>query len=192
MTPRASRRGDPASTRGAIRLLRMSGDGGRRDGRGRRRRFGAAIVAALVPLLAAVAGCGGDEPRKPTSRPGELDTVEVAPPPDSRVDVERDVKERRRAEVFAGVLPGRFPKTLPLPPQASLVDQGRDGGGAWIEVLVPRRPAAVRGAYLQQLAGAGWAATPAGGDAWQLRRGESAVQLTLRAQGPSTRLRLTY
>ncbi|HET9767537.1 MAG TPA: hypothetical protein VFS60_11860, partial [Thermoanaerobaculia bacterium] len=145
---RARRRG--VDTRHDTLAPRMSGDCSRRKGTDRRRRLVAALAAtavALVPLVLAVAGCGGsDEPRKPTSRPGELDTVEVAPPPDARVDVERDVKERRRAESFAGVLPARFPKALPLPPQASLVDQGRAAGGAWIEVLVPRRPAAVRGA----------------------------------------------
>ena len=183
------------------------GTGTRLDGRDRRRRgrWPAAAVAALAALAVVfvvafvlalgvgLAGCRNerDEAGKPP-RAGELETVEVAPPPDARVDVERDVKERRRAETFAGVLPGGFPRTLPLPPQASLVDQGRSDGGRWIEVLVPRRPAAVRGAYLQQLAGAGWSATAGGNDAWQLRRGGSAVQLTLRAQGPSTRLRFAY
>jgi len=170
----------------------MSGDGGRRDGRGRRRCFGAAVVAALVPLLATVAGCGGDEPAKPTSRPGELDTVEVAPPPDARVDVERDVKERRRAETFAGVLPGGFPRTLPLPLQASLVDQGGGKGGTWVELLVPRRPAAVRGPYLEQLRKGGWEVSADGADAWRCRRDGSSVRLALRGQGPSTRLRLEY
>jgi len=149
-------------------------------------------VAALAALVAACGACGSDEQPKAAARRGELETVEVAPPPDARVDVERDVKERRRAESFAGVLPAGFPRALPLPPQASLVDQGRSGGGAWIELLVPRRPAAVRGPYLQQLAAAGWSATAAGSDAWQLRRGGSALHLTLRAQGPSTRLRLGY
>ena len=116
----------------------------------------------------------------------------MAPPPDARVDVTRDVKERRRAETFAGVLPGGFPRTLPLPPQASLVDQGRGSGGRWVDLLVPRRPAAVRAPYLQQLAKAGWQVEPAGTDAWRLRQGSSTVRLSLRAQGPSTQLRLEY
>ena len=154
--------------------------------------------AAWWPLAALVAtltlfGCGDKEQgTKPTPKRGELETVEVAPPPDARVDVERDVKERRRAETFAGVLPSGFPRGLPLPPQASLVDQGRSGGGAWIELLVPRRLAAVRAPYLQQLAGAGWSASSSGSDAWQLRRDGRVVQLTMRAQGPSARLRLGY
>jgi len=148
--------------------------------------------AALVTTLA-LSGCGGkEEATKPPLKRGELETVEVAPPPDARVDVERDVKERRRAETFAGVLPSGFPRGMPLPPQASLVDQGRSGGGAWVELLVPRRLIAVRGPYLQQLAGAGWSASSSGSDAWQLRRDGRVVQLTMRAQGPSTRLRLGY
>ena len=150
------------------------------------------VIAALASLAAACGACKDTETPRVEVRRGELETVEVAPPPDALVDVERDVKERRRAEGFAGVLPAGFPRALPLPPQASLVDQGRSGGGAWVELLVPRRPAAVRGPYLQQLAAAGWSATPTGSDAWQLRRGGSALHLTLRAQGPSTRLRLAY
>lgn len=151
-----------------------------------------ALVAAA--LVVASAWACGDREKPTTNKPaaGELQTVEVAPPPDARVDVTRDVKERRRAETFAGVLPGGFPRTLPLPPQASLVDQGRSGGGKWVELLVPRRPAAVRAPYLQHLAQAGWQVEPAGADAWRLRQASSTVRLSLRAQGPSTRLRLEY
>ncbi len=153
----------------------------------------ALVAAALVVASVSAWACGDRE--KPTANkpaPGELQTVEVAPPPDARVDVTRDVKERRRAEIFAGVLPGGFPRTLPLPPQASLVDQGRSGGAKWVELLVPRRPDAVRAPYLQQLAKAGWQVEPAGTDAWRLRHAGSTVRLSLRAQGPSTRLRLEY
>ena len=77
---------------------------------------------------------------------------------------------------------------LPLPPQASLVDQGP----RWIEVLVPRHPAEVQQPYLAQLRGAGWSVTPAGERAWSLARGGAGVRLGLRAQGPSTRLHLAY
>lgn len=149
---------------------------------------------AAVALVSLSAWECGDREKRVNDKPrtGELQTVEVAPPPDARVDVTRDTKERRRAETFAGVLPGGFPRTLPLPPQASLVDQGRAGGGAWVDVLVPRRPAAVREPYLQQLAKAGWQAEPVGTDEWRLRRAGATVRLSLRAQGPSTRLRLEY
>ena len=157
----------------------------------RHARRSALALAALAAVVAA--GCGGRETPAPAgTRPGELQTVDVAPPPDARVDVSRDAKERRRAETFSGVLPGGFPRTLPLPPQASLVDQGRGGAGAWVDLLVPRSPAAVRGPYLQQLRAAGWEVTAAGADAWPGRRAGATVRLSLRAQGPSARLRLEY
>ena len=166
----------------------------RRSRAGRAATCGTTVGAWFVIGAALTfAGCGGDDEAKtPAPRRGELETVEVAPPPDARVDVERDVKEKRRAETFAGVLPSGFPRGLPLPPQASLVDQGRSGGGAWVELLVPRRIAAGRGPYQQQRASAGWSAAASGDDAWRLRRGDAAVQLSMRAQGPSTRLRLGY
>jgi hypothetical protein len=157
-----------------------------------RARRSAVAALVLVPLLALTTACGDDEGPAPHRQPGELQTVEVAPPPDAQVDPSRDVQERRRAETFAGVLPGRFPRTLPLPPQASLVDQGGGKGAAWVEVLVPRRPAAVRAPYLQQLRTAGWEVSAEGTDAWRCRRADAAVRLSLRAQGPSTRLRLEY
>jgi hypothetical protein len=146
--------------------------------------------AACALLLVAFSACGGDEGDGPAARggSGDLPTVEVAPAPDARVDVGGDVKERRRTETFSGVLPTGFPRAMPLPPQATLVDQG----GGWIEVLVPRQPAAVRAPYLQQLRAAGWEVTPTGADAWRCSRAETSVRLTLRAQGPSTRLRLAY
>jgi len=149
--------------------------------------------AASAFLLVAVAACGGDDGPGPVARgSGELPTVEVAPAPDARVDVGGDVKERRRAETFSGVLPTGFPRALPLPLQATLVDQGGGGGHPWVEVLVPRRPAAVRTPYLQQLRAAGWEVSPTGVDTWRCNRAEASVQLTLRGQGPSTRLRLAY
>src|SRR5262245_3830750 len=113
--------------------------------------------AMLVALLATLAACGDRERSATPKRPGELQTEEVSPPPDVRVDVTKDRQERRRTEVFAGVLPGGFPSGLPTPPHSSLVDQGRgDGGGTWVDLLIPQRPGAVRGPYLQQLRAAGW------------------------------------
>lgn len=147
-----------------------------------------ASCLAGVLALAFLTACREDQPGASPQRKGELPTVDVAPPPDARVDVGRDVQERRRAESFAGVLPTRFPRGLPLPPHASLVDQGR----GWVEVLVPRRPAAVREPYLQQLRGAGWEVSATGTDRWHCRRHDETVQLSLRLQGPSTRLRLEY
>ena len=152
-----------------------------------------AASAILVVLMATLAACGDRERPAASPRPGELQTQDVSPPPDARVDVTKDKQERRRTEVFAGVLPGGFPSGLPTPPHSSLVDQGPgEHGGAWVDLLIPQRPGAVRGPYLQQLRASGWEVSDSGADAWQLRRGAVRVNLAIHAQGPSTRVRLEY
>jgi hypothetical protein len=153
-------------------------------------------LAMAGAALAALAACHHERAtapqRAPARKGSDLQTVEVEPPPDAKVDVTQDKQEHRRAETFAGVLPSGFPSALPLPPQASLVDQGGSRGSAWVELLVPRRPAAVRDPYIQQLRSAGWQVKATGTDAWSVQRGGRTVRLQLRAQGPSTRLRLGY
>jgi hypothetical protein len=147
--------------------------------------------APLVLLTALVAasglGCRDEEPAASARPVAELETVDVAPPPDANVDPSRDVQERRRAETFAGVLPEAFPQGFPLPPGASLVDQGP----RWVELLVGRRSATVEPQYLAQLRAAGWRVTTAGGQHRVERRGTS-VRARLSAAGPSTRIRLDY
>jgi len=147
--------------------------------------------APLVAALLLAVACGGDRaepPRKAPPKAADLPTEDVAPPPDARVDLTRDRQEHRKAETFSGVLPGGFPKTLPLPPQASLVDQGP----GWVELLVPRHPAEVQAPYLDLLRRHGWTLEPAGERAWSVRHDATRVRLEIRAQGPSTRLRLAY
>jgi hypothetical protein len=144
----------------------------------------AAALAAMLPWLA----CRRAEPAASAPPPEELQTVDVAPPPDSRVDPSRDVQERRRAESFSGVMPEAFPKGLPLPPGASLVDQG----GRWVEVLVGRRSDAVSPQYVEQLRAAGWQVTRGGTGTYALRRGGTSARVSLTAAGPSTRIRIDY
>jgi hypothetical protein len=98
------------------------------------------------------------------------------------------VQERRRAETFSGVLPEAFPKGLPLPAGASLVDQG----ARWVELLVGRSSATVAPQYLAQVRAAGWEATAAGSGQYRLQRRAQTVRAKLSAAGPSTRLRLEY
>lgn len=146
-----------------------------------------APLFALLLLLATSTACRREQP-VPAAAPGDdLQTVEVAPPPDALVDIDTDVRERRRAEAFSGVLPSGFPRELPLPAGASLVDQGP----RWVELLVGRRLAEVRPQYLRQLAAAKWSVA-AEGDRHRLSRGGQSVRLSLAAAGPSTRLRLEY
>ena len=157
----------------------------------RRARLPAArgFVAAVTLLLAclAPAGCRRGEAAAPEPPRDDLETVDVSPPPDARVDPSLDRQERRRDESFSGVMPAAYPKSLPLPVGASLVDQGP----RWVEVLVGRPTPSVREEYLRRVAAAGWRAE-GGGSSLALHRQGRTVRVRLSAAGPSTRLRVEY
>ena len=155
--------------------------------RGARRAVARGATALLVAALAASSACRR-EPEAPQPPKDDLETVDVAPPPDALVDPSKDVQEVRRAETFSGVLPGDFPAGLPLPTGASLVDQGP----RWVVVLVGRPPADVRAQYPQQVRAAGWQADAAGADAWTLRKGGVRARARVGARGPSSELRIDY
>jgi hypothetical protein len=147
-----------------------------------------AAIGALAICLTAHLACDGEAAAPGGAAPGdELQTVEVAPPPDARVDPSQDVKERRRAESFAGVLPSGFPAALPVPSGASLVDQG----SRWVELLVARPPARLREEYVAQLRAAGWEVASRA-DGLELRRGSADARVRLRADGSASRVRLEY
>ena len=145
------------------------------------------VAAALLLVSLAPAGCRRAERQAPEPRRDDLQTVDVAPPPDARVDPSLDRQERRREESFSGVMPAGYPKSLPLPAGASLVDQGP----RWVEVLVGRPTASVREEYLRRVRGAGWR-TEGGGSSLALHREGRTVRVRLMADGPSTRLRVEY
>jgi hypothetical protein len=150
-----------------------------------RRLGGRLVVAAIAALLAAACRRAPEPPPRPAD---DLQTVDVAPPPDVHVDTSLDVQEVRRVEELSGILPSDYPKDLPLPSGASLVDQGP----RWVELLVGRAPAEVRPQLLQRVRAAGWQAEAAGNDAWTLRRGGVRARATLSARGPSTQIRVEY
>lgn len=147
-------------------------------------------IGAAVSLLLAclpIAGCRRGEEAAPEPPRDDLQTVEVSPPPDARVDPSLDRQERRRDESFSGVMPSGYPKSLPLPGGASLVDQGP----GWVEVLVGRASPGVREEYLRRAAAAGWRAEGGGGSLALHRQGRT-VRVALSAAGPSTRIRIEY
>jgi hypothetical protein len=149
---------------------------------------GAQLLGIVVGAGLTTPGCRR-EPEQTSPPPvPTLETVDVEPPPDARVDVSRDVQEVRRVEQLSGVLPSDFPTGLPLPPGASLVDQGP----RWVELLIGRPPATVRGEFMQRVRGAGWQVETTGTDAWALQRDGTRARASLAAQGPSTRLRFDY
>ena len=86
-------------------------------------------IPGIVPLLLVAAACERPPKRSGGNGAGELETVEVAPAPDAGASLAADEVEVRRAgSGLAGVLPSDFPRDLPLPLPASLIDIERGGG----------------------------------------------------------------
>jgi hypothetical protein len=75
---------------------------------------------------------------------------------------------------------------VPLPAGGGLVDFGPAPAGAWIELVVAQRPAAVESAYARRLAAAGFAAAADG----TFRRGGLVVAVTFIARGAGTTVRV--
>lgn len=140
------------------------------------------LALGLLALGTALA-CGGDQP---TARArGALETVDVAAPVDAGATTELDVVATPRA-VTAGVLPGDFPKEVPLPAGASLIDFGEGAAGSWIEMVVAAPPAEIERAYRGSLARAGF--REASGGVWSRGSLRLAVAVSPRGAGATVRL----
>jgi hypothetical protein len=146
-------------------------------------RFG--VVASLA-MLAAFAACQGDEPK--SAPPPSVDTVDVGAAPDAALSTEKDRVEQRRQGGFSGVLPGTFPKDLPVYEPSTLVDFGRGAGGGYALFQTTDAVGVVSGRYPAQLVARGWERD--GADAF--RRGNGRVRVTFENARPGTRIRVEY
>jgi hypothetical protein len=142
-----------------------------------------------ILLLAALAACGR-EPAAQPDRPAPLDTVDVGAAPDAAASTASDPVERRREAPggIAGRLPEGFPRELPLPNPAGLVDFGPGGAGEgpWIELVAARAATEVEAAYRKELAGAGFAAEPGG----VFVRGPLRVSVAIAPRGAGASIRI--
>jgi len=139
-------------------------------------------VGSLLTLAGALA-CGGGER---TDRPrGQLETVDVSGPVDAGATTELDAVATPRT-ASAGVIPGDFPKEIPLPSGGSLVDFGEGAAGSWIELVVAAPPAEVGAAYRGRLAKAGFRV--ASGGVWS--RGSLRLEVAVSARGAGATVRL--
>jgi len=139
---------------------------------------------AVAAGLALVAGCARESPA-PSGAGSDLETVDVSAAPDAGATLENDPVDTPAPSGrggVSGVLPGDFPRDVPLPQPSSLVDFGK----GWIELDVVGTVEGVRTAYLRQLADSGFAVR--NGGVWQ--RGPRRLRVDFRAAGPATRIRL--
>jgi hypothetical protein len=142
-------------------------------------------IAPLL-LVGAVAACRQETKSEPA--PAKLETREVGAAPDATLSTAGDVVERRHASGFAGVLPGGFPKDLPVYEPSSLVDFGKGADGAYVVFQTPDDIGRVRARYPAMIAASGWAHE--GSDSFT--RGGHRVRVAYESLHPGARVRVVY
>lgn len=118
-------------------------------------------------------------------------TIDVPPP--IEVETSEDQQSVEREPAFAGVLPGGFPKDLPIYTPASLVDFGPlEVGGSFVDILTPHEVARVRRAMNGQLKKSGWSSAAGRDGELILSKGSRRVRLTIEDGKPGTLYRYEY
>ena len=146
-----------------------------------------ACALALASLLAATLSCR-QEP-KAAPGPAKLETQEVGAAPDATLSTEGDTVEHRRpSSSFSGVLPGGFPKDLPVYEPSSLVDFGEDTAGAFVVFQTPDDLARARARYPAAIVGRGWARES--GDAFS--KAGRRVRVAFEGLHPGAKIRVSY
>jgi len=131
----------------------------------------------LLPFLAAtlLAACGGGGS---ADAPQPLETVDVSSAIDAGASLEGDVVAQPIEPppgAIAGALPSDFPRDVPLPKPASLVDFATAPGFRSVTLESALSPQEARDAYEQRLRSAGFRPDPSG--AW--RRGDRTVAVAV-------------
>jgi len=130
----------------------------------------------LAALLAAalLAACGGGS----ADAPQPLETVDVTEAIDAGASLEGDVVAQPIEPppgAIAGALPADFPRDVPLPAPASLVDFATAPGFRSVTLESAMTPDEARSAYERRLRGAGFRPDPSG--AW--RRGDRTLAVAV-------------
>ena len=161
----------------------------------KRQSFSHPVPASCLVILVLFAACNSEAP---PSTETALETEDVSLPPDVLVDTHLDVREERApVDSLSGRLPSDFPKDFPVFSGASLVDFGSESD-RWIEFLIPRSSTLLAKEYLPQLHSAGWTPIPPNSSSLEegipltLEANDVRVEVTLRKDGPSTRVIVRY
>lgn len=147
-------------------------------------------LLALLTLLALGFGTGcrgsADDPKKP------VETIDVSP--GVEVDTSEDPQARARAPELVGVLPGDFPKDLPVYLPSSLVDFGTTAEGRRsVTLLTAHSLPRVRRELLARLEKSGWSSAAGAGESMlALRKGDRRAWLKLEDSRPGTTIRFEY
>jgi len=120
-----------------------------------------------------------------------METVDVAPP--LEIDTSADQEAKARQPSLVGILPGDFPRDLPLHLPASLVDFGESAAGRpTVTLLTPDEISGVRRDLQSKLAAAGWESSSGSGGTLVLKKGGARAWLAVEDGRPGTLYRYEY
>lgn len=124
---------------------------------------------------------------------GELDTVEVAPAPETKIDIEQDVKAPERGTTgLTGVVPADFPSDVPLYSPASITDFGdTPNGRRQLTFMTSAGPEKVRSWFAARLAERGWQ-SGSGSGAMEFQKGSRTVRITVQKDPVGATYRVDY
>ena len=146
--------------------------------------------AAAVALSSLMLACSDGEPAAPDAASKPIPTEDVSPPLGAGVSIAGDRQEQTRRPRFSGVLPGNFPRQVPLYEPSTLADFGPSGPArSYVILQTPDSPAIVRPRFLEQLAARGHRV---GADGTTLLEGGRSLRVTFEDARPGTRIRLEY
>jgi hypothetical protein len=151
---------------------------------------GASVALLCAGLLGAglLTGCS-----KEGEKPGEIETVDVAPARTAVLTTIYDDVAPQRQESFSGVLPQDFPADLPLYDPSNLTDFGDlDTGGNYVTMFSPDKAAMVRERMAGELRRSGWALIQGDSEQGSYRRGSRRVTLSILEAQPGTDIRVEY
>lgn len=146
-------------------------------------------LVALAVALACGAPAESPRGRAKTERRAadQLETVDVGGAIDADLSTSGDEQARGVGSHVAGVLPGGFPRDLPLPKPSTLVDFGAADGRSFVVLRSSQAVGQLRPRWESQLSAAGWKRA---GAEWS--RNGRRVRIGVEDAAPGTRVRIEY
>ena len=148
----------------------------------------AALLAVCLPVAGLLVACGTTE--EPAA--GEIETIDVVPGRTTVLNTAYDEVAARRQGSSLGVLPGDFPKDLPLYQPANLTDFGNADGKRFVLLFSPDETSMVQQRMEVELRRTGWTRVEGTAERGTYRRGSQSVVLSIVDARPGTELKVDY
>ncbi len=147
-------------------------------------------IRSLILLAMTFLAAAACAPEKPTQDSAPVpETIDVAPSPSP--STLGDVQAAPPRKALTGILPGDFPRELPIYLPASIIDFGKEEGRRFVVLQSPDAPAAVEAWLRRALKQAGFELSGGRAGHFQVSRGGQSFGLRISGQG-TTEFRYEY